>query len=633
LTHGAAALNSLCGFLEQCSESANPEINALPFAFYSWTEAFRILHTRTEHNKVKPVRRLLLTLTSLIVKHPIDDVKVSLISHAIYVATRAVRGQDELGSIKVVIQVLEHFLSTCIVDALEIVRATTPQQLEQNRAHSTTRVVNASAFVDTVQTFTLSVLQWVQYPDCAPAVGRFLPTFFASLGDVEGQGVAHGSADRLLPLWISPVKQALERQYSLLEVYENHVLPGLLRMSSANRIAFLSTLPLEEIQQGNGGKLTIEDIQLCILVARIESITKLEPASRDAIQKPKFTNGVERLQEGVEKLNAEGERIEIDAERLGMNLLEHSSPAVRISAFALLASSPLSTRLLPGETLSCLQRCIPFFQFEVSPKARNEFIALMKKLSVSLRGTMVSFIRDHQGSIRAYLVQTAGLPPADPSNVEQRGHGFPKELQRHLSFQSWYIRFLVHELRPTASYQSHITALRILPSMLEGNLVIQANPSKANEQSFKLSNEELPPSLLLRPLLDLLLDPFDDVRQVAHMIIEIHISRSQMPPLPKPDGEADIEAQNCANDGDVCDSESVLQTALKRAESKAAETGRANHADGLGRIYNLRYRSVNAVSILDHLLYQLEGEVEVAKNDLLLAVNTAPLHGHLIALR
>lgn len=565
--------------------------------------------------------------------HPVDDLKLSLIAHVIHVTTQAVCRQDQISSVKAAFQILEHFLSMRIVDAFEIIQKISPHQLKSNWARPTARVVDASRFVDTVQSFTSSVLHWVQYPDCVASVGRYLSAFFGSLGNLRRQEVAHGSADGLMPLWIFPVKQSLSRRLSLLEVYENHVLPGLLRLSTADRNAFLSTLPLEQIQQGNDGKLAIADIQLCILVARIESSLKLEPSSHGAIQEPNTPNAAERLQLEIESLDDEKERIEIDAERLGMNLLEYSSPAVRISAFALLVSSPISVRLLSGEILSCMQRCIPFFHVEVSAKPRNEFIALMKKLCMKLRGTIVSLIRDHEGSISVYLDRSSNLPPEGPSSTEQILHDLPGELQRHLSFHRWYIRFLVHELRPTASYQSHITALRILHSLLEGLLLLKANPSKANEQYIKLTDEDLPPSLALRPLLDLLLDPFDDVRQVANTVIKIQISLGKISPLPKANGEACIQAPRSGRVEDVFKLKSEIQAALKRAESKAAETGRADHADGVGRIYDLLYGSDNALSILDHLCYQLEEEVEVAKNDLLLAVNTAPLHGHLIALK
>jgi len=632
LTHGAAALNALCGFLEQCSQCTDPDIRALPFAFHSWTKAFQILLLRTENNKAKPVRWLLLTLTSLISRHPVDDLKLSLIAHVIYVATQAIRGQDEVGSIKAALQVLEQLLSIKAVDAFEIVQKITPQQLKPDRAGQTARVVDTSEFVDTVQSFTSSVLQWAQYPDCVPAVGRFLSAFFASLGDLPSQAVVHGSASGSLPLWISPVKQSLEREPRLLEVYENHILPGLLRLSPAERKAFLGTLPLDQIQQGNGGKTSLADIQLCLLVARVESSMKLEPALKDVIQKREDTN-VESVRPETERLVVKKECIEINAGSLGINLLEHFSPAVRISAFSLLVSSSISSRLFSGETVSCLQRCIPFFHVEASAKARNQFIASMKKLCVRLRGTIMSLIRDHQGSFRASLDQTDDHPPEGPSSNDQKVHDLSREIQRHVSFQSWYIRFLVHELRPTASYQSHITALRILHSLLEGNLLHQTKPSKANEQYIESTDEQLPSSLLLRPLLDLLLDPFDDVRQVANMIIKSQLSLRQIPPLPKPNGEARVEAQSFAKDGDVYNFRGVLQGALKRAESKAAETGRADHADGVGRIDDLLYGSDNAISILDRLLYQLEEEIKVARNDLLLAVSSAPLHGHLIALR
>lgn len=635
LTHGAAALNSLCGFLERCSVCSKPDINVLSFSFDSWTEAFHILLTRTENHKAKPMRRLLMTLTSLILKHPSDDVKTSLIAHVIFTATRAINRQEDYASIKVAMQVLENLLSRNIIEALQIVQNVKSQQLNLNEGCSTAHTLDASRIVDTVQNFTFSVLHWVQYPDCAPAVGRFLPAFFGSLRDVRSQGAPPDLTGVGSSLWISPVKKSLERRPGLLEVYENHILPNLFRQSPTDRKAFLDTLPFDDIQHGNNGKLTVTDTQLCLLVAKIDLGTKREATLDDSQHSARTVENIIEAESGktnLLELSADKECVMVDAVRLGSNLVEHSLPAVRIAALSLLASSA-STGFLSDEVLSCLQNCIPFFHIEVSAKARNEFIALMKKLCVRMRGTIVSVIRDHSDSIHPYL----DLNPTSPSRRVMVQNHKKNDLRtgshRPFDFQAWYIQFLVQELRPTASYQSHITALRILQSLLEDDLSYQAHLSKANKEYTKFLKKILPLRMLLRPLLDLILDPFDDVRQVADMLIKVLLSVYRCQTAPNLNGESDCDSQIIEKSFEIHDAGNMIRSALRKAESKSAETGRADHADGVGMIYNLLYGADSAASTLDHLTYQLEKEIELARRDLLLAVSTARLHGHLIALR
>ena len=88
----------------------------------------------------------------------------------------------------------------------------------------------------------------------------------------------------------------------------------------------------------------------------------------------------------------------------------------------------------------------------------------------------------------------------------------------------------------------------------------------------------------------------------------------------------------------------VIVTVLQMSEKKAKQTGRADHADGVGRLYELLYlsdrvivestkRHYSSFSILDRLISEMEKDLKVAKDDLLQVIGNASLHGHLIALR
>ncbi len=623
--------------------SSNPSIHALPSEYQSWTRLFHIFLTRSENGKAKPLRRLLLTLTNLIVNHPADDARLALIGHALWVATRAIRRQDQVASIKAAIQVLEHFLSKDLVSSLDIVQFTSPQDLEQHRSISRLGKHVAHDFNHNVREFTFSVLDWVQYPDCAPAIGRFLPALFSSLRQIQEGDTSHGFPNGTLPLWMSPVKQSLIKHQNLLEVYENHILPGLIRLSPVDRKAFLTTLPLNDIQNGNVGKYALADIQLCLLIARIGSLS--EPSldstcSQDYSGKVNDDHDTKRGHNGPSLLADGSNLIAVDATRLGINLLEHSLPAVRTSALSLLISSPVSAQYFIKEVLQNLQRCLPCFHIEVNTKARNEFIAFMRKLCENLRRAIMCLIRETRDSVKTNHAERHADVMAGP----QGQHDPTEMLEMHLAFRSWYARFLRHELQPSSSYQSHITALKVLHPLLEEEHPVQTSVSKDQGQYAKMLNEISQRDLLLRPLLDILLDPFDDVRHAAGSLLQLLVASRK--PLISANGHHRIKSETeiYEKDAVVHNAHVEVLEALENAESKAAKTGRADHADGVGRLYHILYGSSkspdtshvwydNASLILDCLVSKVEREVEIASRDLPMAVSVAALHGHLIALR
>ena len=640
--HGAAALNALCAFLEKCSISSEDRVRHFSYEAEIWTRSFNIYLTKSDNSKPKPLRRLLLILTHLISKRPTGTEKDLLLGNSICIATRAIRKQDDFADIKPAIKVLEHFLGTGLVGAAEIAQIKRPEDLglfrtESMKMNSRIPDIEKVKVDQAVQSFALNVLEWMQYPDCAPAVGRFLYMFFKSLEESQSEDAIAPLKDGVLPLWISPIKQILEFRQELREVLEIHVLPGLLRLGPANVKALFGTLSLENIQQGNLVSSSISDIQLCLLVARISA----EDSSLGGYL-------------------GQGQNTLPDLDNLGTSLLAHSSSSVRIAALSLLVSSSASTRPFRKGILRRLRLCIRYFHVEVNAKPRNEFIALMKKLCMRLRGATSSLLRCGQDretltkehiSIAAQSVDTTDAEDSAGSGgiVKQTLDKESNILQEHLAFRRWYMVFLLQELRPTASYQSHITALKVLDVLMEQSIVARNTSSRSSNDYFAALNEHLPQGLFLRPLTELLSDPFDDVRQSAKRVFDIHFS---MVSTPRRVDESDLKAESTeleakhSNDtqNDHRKAGHSILSELKRAEARAGITGRADDADGLGRLYSLLFTTSGSsikqnvwhqsrCLIVDHIISTLENSVNVAKHDLLFAVSNIPLHGHMIALR
>ena len=136
------------------------------------------------------------------------------------------------------------------------------------------------------------------------------------------------------------------------------------------------------------------------------------------------------------------------------------------------------------------------------------------------------------------------------------------------------------------------------------------------------------------------MDPFDDVRKIASLVLLIILkasSKAQTESLErKPIYRFVPFAVNAHRQGRILD----LFRLLARAQMMLRTTSRADHADGVARLYDLRWQScshedswsMNSL-ILEELLIGLEEDVNITASDLNLAVGTRPLHGHLISLR
>ena len=240
-------------------------------------------------------------------------------------------------------------------------------------------------------------------------------------------------------------------------------------------------------------------------------------------------------------------------------------------------------------------------------------------------------------------------------------------LQGHASFVEWYIEFLLGELIPTASYQRHITALKAISLLLRSGIL---KPS-ARSPPVKISdNATVWPYLVeffnpmaMRLLLDLLMDPFEDVRSNATSILKL------ASPEDFSESEQDEESQGGVNGsqpvGCVQDAADAVQNSLiatpctsceenfstvrkgkslgllrdfvEGAKGWSKRTGRADYADGVARstslLFSLLSSNTEQTAFLTQLVEDLEAKLSIAEDDLAKAVQEAPVHGTFAALK
>ena len=117
--------------------------------------------------------------------------------------------------------------------------------------------------------------------------------------------------------------------------------------------------------------------------------------------------------------------------------------------------SASSTRPLHSSVFDILRQNVTFFHAEADPKSRGDVVSIIRRLFSRLQSIILHLSKDLEPhDLKLYFSAVA----VDNIN-ENNGN---KDLMNHISFLKWYNGFLLEELRPTASYQRHITALKVL---------------------------------------------------------------------------------------------------------------------------------------------------------------------------
>jgi hypothetical protein len=261
-------------------------------------------------------------------------------------------------------------------------------------------------------------------------------------------------------------------------------------------------------------------------------------------------------------------------------------------------------------------------------EVHSHFLALMNRLRSVLAVLARQMLASNKGRPTEYK-HDAAMHNNVASEEEARAI-----YATHAAFLSWSIAFLTSELVTTAAYQRHISALKCLSIMLRSGLDKRVRSEDLTKSArvdaqWPLNMIVISPSAV-RGLTDLLLDPFDDVRQAALEILLV-----QAPNVVPADAIAPPDAQHID-----------FERPLLRARRLMLKSGRVDQADGVSRIYSLIVkqrldREVVAVSVpaasallvVQQLTVDLEAALQVAFSNMTLAVREYPIHGLLTALR
>ncbi|KAK4546587.1 hypothetical protein LTR36_001804 [Oleoguttula mirabilis] len=580
--HRVAAWNTLCALLDRVRASDVDSVRTLLWDGAVWSRAFDLYLSQGHLARPKSSRQLLATLTAALrnderargVRQVQESIARSIIG--------AFYSRSDHGRAKTCALALGHFLSKDVLPLGMVLEAQSSGDFTLSGAEKT------------VESLLQVLFSWMGKGDFGSTIAQVVSAVLDRSQPSDGLDDAEsGGIDE--PLWMSALQKAVQSSAIEMASLRVHLLPALFKRSSADYFAFLLGLGLERFSVGHRDPSAFE-------TAFSETSDDLLYAS---LQAGKDIGLLCEVEDG--DLKQQGGVVSLPVRWIG-RLLVRSSRNARLAGLSLLISSPSATKPLLPKALSLIMRDLSHHFADTDANFRSEVFSLFQRLVDRIRAITALLARHTTMSTSARTEHA--VEPA-------------KALRSHEAFLEWLTRFLVWELRPTASYQRHISAVKCLSVLVRSGLdayisVSQLSKSALSETRWPFHMPLMTPALQ-RGLLNLLVDPFDDVRQTASSILGMYSTQDSS-------------------------SQEQVRLALSRAEDSMLATGRADQADGVAHLYTLlhahnsaRERKSPSTSpepdVLTQLVDRLEQMLHIAGADLSRAVDRYPVHGLLTSIR
>ncbi|RDA82626.1 hypothetical protein CP532_1220 [Ophiocordyceps camponoti-leonardi (nom. inval.)] len=276
--------------------------------------------------------------------------------------------------------------------------------------------------------------------------------------------------------------------------------------------------------------------------------------------------------------------------------MAHPDERVRILSLSVLVTSPSTTAPYTSDSLNILRTHLSSLFSETNAKVREQTSAKLRDMFRRLRGAI-------------HVLTRSTSRPMLCSKIAAQ---LTECLEYHQAFLRFYMAFLCDELVPTASYQRHIASLKAVNYILRMESEAATKWKMRQQQLVDFFDEKW-----MRALFDLLMDPFDDVRDGAATALKrLYIDLRTVDTLKTRTADAVVEVS-------------------RRAEELARRTSRADHSDGSSRAAQLHFliqSTEEQTLFLRKKVRQLDRKVSGAERDLATAVLYEPLHGDLASL-
>ncbi|KXJ97534.1 putative death-receptor fusion protein-domain-containing protein [Microdochium bolleyi] len=558
-TSGNACVK-LCGLVELSARSASPKLKDFAFAEDIAATMFNFFVEWNEQDAHRSMRLVLDFLVVSATQNPSPQARQSIKSRILNETVSIITEKSSRPSIKSALTALDHILQKKLVNLSDVLAA-------YQTIHKSTTNKDKSWHNFTTQVFDWMVLHYV-----CPAAGKLIVTILTNEWSEDGQ-------ERHPPsTWHSFISPSLKANPELLEPIRLYILIPLFKADRTGALEYLNQLTSLQGLTGDRGEGWNLDAMLWL--SMLEAGKKV-----GVVDEP--GQGLKQKPGAVAQLNA----------HILEEVLCHESHEARSSAVAILIASPSTTRPYTPDVLNLLKKHLPSFHSDANSKFRYEVLGHSRNMIKRIHGALESVRREYEKSIKKAAAKAppaqGGVPAPGVSDVEAT-------LRQHRDFVFWYLNFLKDEMNPTASYQRHITALKAMSFVLSSPLAQESELSMFGEGSSHLVDSDW-----LRCVLDLVMDPFDDVRDAAAV------------------GGVDMG--------------STLATFSNRADKLASRTARADHSDGAARSFHLlhlwRSKSGEPWLVPNIILDDLEKKISSAEKDLAAAVLDAPVHGNFATLR
>ncbi|KAB8263233.1 putative death-receptor fusion protein-domain-containing protein [Aspergillus pseudonomiae] len=627
-THTVASCNTLSAFLDTALTSKCEGTRKLAFSNETWSAVFEVYMARYKDANPKGMRLVLECLVGLFNKNPQETDKDLIRSKITETTIPSIILGEPRSRLKASFVSLEALLRKGAISPIEFISLVESWLLEnrerwisllQEDCKSLSIDINrflASAPSSeskqiVAEILLLRLLTQAKTAELAASSGDLMAVFFQKVKNLDTSGPSSQEiSQNLSSIWVIPVRHLALQNLDNLELMSNYTLQPLFKLDPAGFRAFLEKLHLKNLLAGDMSEAPLPELTL--LFASLQMAKKVGLVHEDNYI-PKAGSSANDAQNALV----------LKSEMIGQFLF-HREHSIRIAALSLLITAPATTKPVSSATIRAILKGLPSMHSEsADPYARGEILSLIRKLIPRLKGGILS---EHEN-----------LAETNVPNSKRHQPKFARDVSETQECLKEYLELLKDDLRSTASYPRHIMALKTLIHLLESGLDARyaghiAAKQAGNVTKWRLNMDVFEPSLL-RLLVDLLLDPYEEVRATSLTLLNM---------FPR-----DVLLSGYVQSG--CNrkyEKPQLVEALNRAEQLASNTSRADHADTVARLYHIFFTAADddnskvadswwetKQGVVDNLLKKLEEKLSLAGGLFNSSMRDAPLHGYVSALR
>ncbi|KAL2164432.1 hypothetical protein VTH06DRAFT_3648 [Thermothelomyces fergusii] len=580
----------LCSFVQQCAKSSDEALKRWAFTESLSKELFHFYLEWYEHDPHRALRQVLDVLAVSSTSNPCPETGRAVKDHILKSLISIIAHRSTQQLIKSGLQCLDHFINKRVLTLADI-------------AAEYKTVEPAVASVPSLslwRSFAFHLFSWMELTYACPLAGKCLVHLFRGLITASPDEDTAEPVGFTLDVWRQWLQDASARNPEILEDIKDYVLALIFKTERDVSLKLLEVFNRSQPLTTPDGDFT--DQGLLLQLAALELGKK-----NGMVEEPSKSGGVPPSASNKVVLQ----------ETLLDRLLAYPSASVRCSAFSLLVSSQATSKPFSETAFALLRKHLAAFHTDYDAKVRNEVLGYTKNLIKRAKNVITVAKRSlvaHQS------VGDGRQPPAKkkfgPEVALKDASEARQVLESHEGFLCWYTTFLRNELLPTTSYQRHITAIKAALLLLKvGKHAGDTDDTVDKEVARRISSN----STWIRLLLDLLLDPFDDVRDGAAAILAL---------LPSSPPGSEIASSEI--------SLKVLREFCDRANKLADKTGRADHGDGAARSQGLLCSWMNdpdlQIELLSEILERVEAKISKAEDDLGHAAIKSPVHADFAAI-